>query len=86
MKRALRVSLGIVVLPAAVGWPFIWAPFPPDNEFFARLAVELLMLWLAWWLLSDGPGAAQECKRSDTRGNHTIRRSEPRRNNLCRRG
>lgn len=59
MKRALRVSLGIVVLPATVGWLFIWAPLPPDNEFFARLAVELLMLWLAWWFSRAGRGRAR---------------------------
>ena len=44
MKPALRIGLGIVVLLAAVGWPFIWRPLTPDNEFFASAVVELLML------------------------------------------
>lgn len=62
MKRTLRVSLGIVVLLATVGWLFIWAPLPPHNEFFARLAVVLLMLWLGWWLLSGGPGPGKNAR------------------------
>ena len=54
MNRALRVSLGVVVLIAAMGWPFMWGPLEPDIEFFERAALEWLMLWLAWWLFWGG--------------------------------
>ena len=65
MKRALRVSLGCVVLLATFGWPFIWRPLKPDDEFFGRAAVELSLLWLAWWLFLGGSGPS---KNTGTQG------------------
>jgi hypothetical protein len=58
--RGLRIGLCVVVLSAALGWPFIWGPLEPDDAFFGRAAVELLMLWLAWWLFFRGPGKKAE--------------------------
>jgi hypothetical protein len=46
----LRIGLGVVVLITAVGWPFIWGHLQQTMFSGGRAAVELLMLWLAWWL------------------------------------
>jgi hypothetical protein len=50
LARGLRIGLGVVVLIIAVGWPFIWGHLQQTMFSGGRAAVELLMLWLVWWL------------------------------------